>query len=74
MRNTLPQRASNDLFDRAVTPGLAQRSRFTTALPTSMTAAQFVDTLNANAGNPLSPAALSIDMADSLLNIDSMRI
>jgi hypothetical protein len=73
MRNTLRQRASNDLFDRAVTPGLAQRSRFTTALPT-MTAAQFVDPLNANARNPLSPAALSIDIADSLLNIDSMRI
>ena len=31
-----------------------QRSRFTAAFPTSMTAAQFVDTLNANAGNPLS--------------------
>ncbi len=30
------------------------RSRFTTAFPTSMTAAQFVDTLNANSGNPLS--------------------
>ncbi len=33
-----------------------QRSRFTTALPTSMTAAQFVDALNAKAGNPLSSA------------------
>jgi len=31
-----------------------QRSRFTSAFPLSMTAAQFVDTLNANAGNPLS--------------------
>ena len=31
-----------------------QRSRFTTAFPSSMSAAQFVDTLNANAGNPLS--------------------
>ena len=31
-----------------------QRSRFTSAFPTSMTAAQFVDTLNVNAGNPLS--------------------
>jgi YVTN family beta-propeller protein len=31
-----------------------QRSRFTTAFPTSMTPAQFVDTLNANAGNVLS--------------------
>ena len=33
-----------------------QRARFTTALPASMTAAQFVDTLNTNAGNPLSQA------------------
>ena len=33
-----------------------QRSRFTTALPLSMTAAQFVDALNTNAGNPLSEA------------------
>jgi uncharacterized repeat protein (TIGR01451 family) len=31
-----------------------QRSRFTSAFPSSMTAAQFVDTLNTNAGNPLS--------------------
>jgi hypothetical protein len=31
-----------------------QRSRFTNAFPASMTAAQFVDTLNTNAGNPLS--------------------
>jgi hypothetical protein len=30
-----------------------QRSRFTTAFPTSMSAAQFVDSLNANSGNPL---------------------
>ncbi len=33
-----------------------QRSRFTTAFPNSMTAAQYVDTLNMNAGNPLSVA------------------
>ncbi|PYS68269.1 MAG: hypothetical protein DMF69_20700 [Acidobacteria bacterium] len=31
-----------------------QRARFTTAFPNSMTVAQFVDALNANAGNPLS--------------------
>jgi len=31
-----------------------QRSRFTTAFPSSMTPSQFVDTVNANAGNPLS--------------------
>jgi CSLREA domain-containing protein len=33
-----------------------QRSRFTTAYPVSLTAAQYVDTLNTNAGNPLSSA------------------
>ncbi len=32
------------------------RSRFTTAYPTSMPPAQFVDTLNTNAGHPLSQA------------------
>ncbi|MDQ1707215.1 MAG: type secretion system secreted protein VgrG [Pyrinomonadaceae bacterium] len=32
------------------------RSRFNTAFPSSMTAAQFVDALNMNAGNPLSTA------------------
>jgi hypothetical protein len=39
---------------QAFTAEFVQRSRFTTAYPTSMTAAQFVDTLNANAGSPLS--------------------
>lgn len=33
---------------------LVQRSRFTTALPTTMTPAEFVDRLNQNAGNVLS--------------------
>jgi hypothetical protein len=33
-----------------------QRQRFTTAFPASMSAAQFVDALNSNAGNPLSTA------------------
>lgn len=33
-----------------------QTARFTTALPLSLSAAQFVDTLNTNAGNPLSTA------------------
>ena len=32
-----------------------QRTRFTTAFPSSLTPTQFVDTLNSNAGNPLSP-------------------
>ncbi|HJZ80944.1 MAG TPA: FG-GAP-like repeat-containing protein, partial [Pyrinomonadaceae bacterium] len=36
------------------TAEFAQRSTFTAAFPASMTAAQFVDKLNANAGNPLS--------------------
>ncbi len=38
----------------AFTADFVQRSRFTTAFPNWMTAAQFVDTLNTNAGNPLS--------------------
>jgi hypothetical protein len=41
---------------QAFTAEFVQRSRFTTAFPISMTPAQFVDTLNANAGNPLSTA------------------
>jgi len=32
------------------------RPRFTSAFPSTMTPAQFVDTLNRNAGNPLSPS------------------
>ena len=39
---------------QAFTAAFVQRGRFRTAFPTSMTAAQFVDTVNANAGNPLS--------------------
>jgi hypothetical protein len=39
---------------QAFTADFVQRSRFTSAFPTGMTAAQFVDTLNTNAGNPLS--------------------
>jgi hypothetical protein len=41
---------------QAFTTEFVQRSRFTTALPFSMTSAEFVDKLNTNAGNPLSPA------------------
>jgi hypothetical protein len=40
------------------------RTRFTTAFPASMTAAQFVDTLNNNAGNPLSTAERNQLVAD----------
>ena len=39
---------------QAFSAAFAQRSRFTNAFPLSLTAAQFVDILNANAGNPLS--------------------
>src|SRR5262249_49377810 len=39
---------------QAFTTAFMQRSRFLTAFPSSMTPAQFVDTLNSNAGNPLS--------------------
>jgi Calx-beta domain len=41
---------------QAFTAEFVQRTRFTTAFPSSLTPAQFVDTLNSNAGNPLSPA------------------
>jgi hypothetical protein len=41
---------------QAFTAEFVQRARFTTAFPTSMTPAQFVDKLNANGGNPLSTA------------------
>ena len=39
---------------QAFTSEFVQRSRFTSAFPAFMTPAQFVDTLNTNAGNPLS--------------------
>jgi subtilisin family serine protease len=39
----------------AFTQEFVQRTRFQTAFPLSMTAAQFVDKLNMNAGSPLSP-------------------
>jgi Calx-beta domain-containing protein len=38
------------------TEEFVQRSRFLTALPPSLTPTQFVNALNTNAGNPLSPA------------------
>jgi uncharacterized delta-60 repeat protein len=46
-----------------------QRSRFVTAFPNTLTAAQFVDALNTNAGNPLSTAErdqLVSDLANSV--------
>jgi hypothetical protein len=45
--------------------------RFLTAFPGSMTAAQFVDKLNANAGNPLSPAERNQLVTDLSTNIKS---
>ncbi len=45
-----------------------QRTRFTNAYPGSMTPAVFVDTLNANAGNPLSPAERDQLVADLTAN------
>jgi hypothetical protein len=41
---------------QSFTADFVQRTRFIAAFPNSMTTAQFVDKLNANAGNPLSPA------------------
>jgi hypothetical protein len=40
---------------QSFTSDFVQRARFANAFPVSMTAAQFVDKLNANAGTPLSP-------------------
>jgi hypothetical protein len=41
---------------QSFTSEFVQRTRFVNAFPASMGATQFVDTLNANAGNPLSQA------------------
>jgi len=41
---------------QAFTEEFVQRSRFTTAFPASQSASLFVNTLNNNAGNPLSPS------------------
>ncbi|MBA3513719.1 MAG: hypothetical protein H0T77_05010 [Pyrinomonadaceae bacterium] len=49
---------------QALTADFVQRARFTTAFPTSMPASEFVDTLNANAGNPLSTAERNQLVAD----------
>src|SRR5207248_3585780 len=52
----------------------AQRARFTTALPTTMTPAQFVDKLNQNAGNVLSASdrATAIALFGSATNTSNM--
>ncbi|MFN2576341.1 MAG: Calx-beta domain-containing protein [Pyrinomonadaceae bacterium] len=41
---------------QSFTSEFTQRARFAAAYPISMTSAQFVDTLNTNAGSPLSPS------------------
>lgn len=46
-----------------------QRSRFKTAFPLSMTPAQFVDTLNANAGTPLSQTERDQLVSDLSTNV-----
>ena len=49
---------------QAFAADFVSRSRFTTAFPPGMPADQFVDTLNANAGNPLSLAERNQLVAD----------
>jgi Domain of unknown function (DUF4214) len=49
---------------QAFTGTFVQRPRFTAAFPATMTPAQFVDTLNTNAGNPLSPSERNQLVAD----------
>jgi len=56
---------------QSFTAAFVQRSRFLTALPTSMTAAQFVDTVNANAGNPLSSSERNQLVSDLTTNAKS---
>ena len=48
---------------QAFATDFAQRSRFTTAFPTSMSPAQFVDNLNGNAGNVLSASERAATIA-----------
>jgi hypothetical protein len=49
---------------QALIADFVKRTRFTTAFPASMTPAQFVDTMNANAGSPLSVAKRNQLMSD----------
>jgi len=51
------------------TAEFVQRSRFTTAFPASMTAAQFVDALNTNSGNALSTAERNQLVNDLTTNV-----
>ncbi|MDX6404180.1 MAG: hypothetical protein QOH70_1635 [Blastocatellia bacterium] len=54
---------------QAFTTEFVQRSRFTAVFPASMTAAEFVDALNANAGNPLSPSERNQLVTDLSTNV-----
>jgi hypothetical protein len=53
----------------AFTTEFVQRPRLTTALPGSMTAAQFVDKLNLNAGSPLSQSERNLLVNDLPTNV-----
>jgi hypothetical protein len=53
---------------QAFTTEFVQRTRFTTAFPNAMTAAQFVDKLNSNAGNPLSQSERDQLVSDLSMN------
>ena len=59
---------------RTFTSDFVQRSRFTTAFPTTMTPAQFVDKLNQNAGNVLSATerATAIGLFGSATNTTNL--
>ena len=59
---------------QAFAADFVQRSRFTTALPTTMTPAQFVDKLNQNAGNVLSASdgATAIALFGSATNTSNL--
>jgi hypothetical protein len=59
---------------QALTLAFVQRSRFTTAFPTSMTPAQFVDALDANAGPVLSASerATAIGLFGSALDTSNV--
>ena len=54
---------------QAFTAEFVQRSRFTAAFPTSMTPGQFVDALNANAGNALSASERNQLVSDLTTNV-----
>jgi subtilisin family serine protease len=58
-----------DLNKQAFTAEFVLRSRFVAAFPTSLTPALFVDTLNTNAGNPLSLSERNQLVTDLTANV-----